>query len=192
MGAHPLWFPSLHPLSAGPNTANKIRLFVKQLKMSTFPVKAFWPSFAYHICARSRSSADLECRYHPPLANHSSHAQIQKRPLQSVGIFESERSESVHESPLRLYSCCRRCCGGGDNCGAGCLCCCCRSCCCCCSVGCQYCEDGCCRGGVREACRCGGGGLRRDRGARGGCGASDGFGECTLPFAEGSLYVSDR
>ena len=43
-----MWFPSLHPLSAGPNTANKIRLFVKQLKISTFPVKAFWPSFAYH------------------------------------------------------------------------------------------------------------------------------------------------
>ena len=37
----PLWFPSLHPLSAGPNTANKIRLFVKQLKMSTSQSKLF-------------------------------------------------------------------------------------------------------------------------------------------------------
>ena len=46
MGA-PLWFPSLHGRNLCPNTANKIRTFVKQLKMSTFPAKAFWPSFAY-------------------------------------------------------------------------------------------------------------------------------------------------
>ena len=31
-----------------PNTANKIRLFVKPPEISTFPVKAFWPSFAHH------------------------------------------------------------------------------------------------------------------------------------------------
>ena len=45
---HYFWFPSLHVVSPRPNTANKIRLFVKQLKISTFPVKAFWPSFVHH------------------------------------------------------------------------------------------------------------------------------------------------
>ena len=50
MGTSPLLFPPLHVVSSRPNTANKIRLFVKQLKMSTFPVKAFWPSFVHHSC----------------------------------------------------------------------------------------------------------------------------------------------
>ena len=59
----PLWFPSLHVVPPRPNTANKIRLFVKQLiKISTFPVKAFWPSFAYHNCETLRRSADRRCK----------------------------------------------------------------------------------------------------------------------------------
>ena len=54
-GRSPLWFPSRHPRNLCPNTANKIRLFVKQLKISTFPVKAFWPSFVHHSCRSIRS-----------------------------------------------------------------------------------------------------------------------------------------
>ena len=58
-----MWFPSLHPRNLCPNTANKIRLFVKQLKISTFPVKAFWPSFALHSFARSISRAPPPASY---------------------------------------------------------------------------------------------------------------------------------
>ena len=41
MGAHPLWFPSRHPRNLCPNTANKIHLFIKKLKMRAFPNRSF-------------------------------------------------------------------------------------------------------------------------------------------------------
>ena len=61
-----MWFPSLHVVPPRPNTANKIRLFVKPPEISTFPVKAFWPSFAHHSSSmrmqvRRVEAAELFC-----------------------------------------------------------------------------------------------------------------------------------
>ena len=66
-GMAPLWFPPLHPRNPCPNTANKIRPFVKQLKISTFPVKAFWPSFAYHSRGAFPAAAREASTRHPPV-----------------------------------------------------------------------------------------------------------------------------